>query len=66
MLFLLIAVQNDTISVSNIKVKIDNNKQNIKCLSCGDRDETVNNLTNEYSKLAQSDFKSRKSNYARD
>ena len=35
------------------KAKIDNTQQ---CRLCGDRDETVNNVISEYSKLAQKEY----------
>ena len=54
--FLLIAAQNNT---NWIKVKIDNTRQNRKCRLCGDRDEAVNYMINECSKLAQKEYKIR-------
>ena len=41
------------------KVKIDNTRQNRKCRLCGDRDEAVNYMINECSKLAQKEYKIR-------
>ena len=34
-------------------------QQNSKCMLCGDRDETINHIIFEYSKLAQKDYKIR-------
>ena len=36
-----------------------NTQPNCKCRLCGDRDETVNHLINEYKKLAQKELKTR-------
>ena len=41
------------------KVKIDNTKQNSRCRLCRDRDETVNHIISECSKLTQKEYKSR-------
>ena len=35
------------------KARIDKTQQNSKCRLCGDRDETINHIINEYTKLAQ-------------
>ena len=32
---------------------------NIRCRLCGDRDETINHLISEYSKLAQREYKTK-------
>ena len=34
-------------------------QQNSKCRLCGDRDETINHIINECSKLAQKEYKAR-------
>ena len=34
-------------------------QQNRKCTLCSDRDETINQITSELSKLAQKDYKTR-------
>ena len=39
---LLIATCNNAIRTNNIKAKSDNMQQNSKCMLCGDKDETVN------------------------
>ena len=50
---LLIAAQNNVIRTNHIKTRIDKTQQNSKCRLCGDRDETINHIIREYSKLAQ-------------
>ena len=42
-----------------IKARIDKMQQNSKCRLYGDRDETINCIINECSKLAQKEYKSR-------
>ena len=37
----------------------NNNNNNSKCMQCGDRDETINHIISECSKLAQKEYKSR-------
>ena len=49
---LLIAVQDNAIRTNHIKARIDETQQNSKCRLCGDRDETINHIISEYSKLA--------------
>ena len=39
--------------------KENDSQQNSKCRSCADRDETVNNIINECSKLAQKEYKNK-------
>ena len=56
---LLIAAQNDAIRTNHIKVRIDKTQQNGKCRLYGDRDETINHIINECSKLAQKQYKTR-------
>ena len=56
---LLIAAQNNTIRTNHIKVRIDKTQQNTKCRLCGDRDETINHIISECSKLAQKEYKAR-------
>ena len=41
------------------KKRIDKTKQNSKCRLCGDRNETINHIISEYSKLAQKEYKAR-------
>ena len=54
-----IAEQNSSIKTNNIKAKIDNEQQSSKCRLCGDRDETIDQMTRECGKLAQKVCKSR-------
>ena len=54
-----IAVQNNTIRTNHIKVRIDKTQENCKCRLCGERNETINHLINECSKLAQKEKKTR-------
>ena len=50
---LLIAAQNNAIRTNYIKAKIDNTQQNNKCKLRGERDETVNHIIIDCSKLVQ-------------
>ena len=50
---LLISAQNNVIRTYNVKAKIDKAQQNIRCRLCGDRDETINLIISECSKIAQ-------------
>ena len=56
---LLIAAQDNAIRTNNIKARIDKTQQNSKCRLCGDRDETINHIISECSKLAQKEYKAR-------
>ena len=56
---LLIAAQNKAIRTNHIKARIDKTQQNSKCRLCGDRDETINHIISECSKLAQKEYKTR-------
>ena len=56
---LLIAAQDNAIRTNHIKVRIDKTQQNSKCRLCGDRDETINHIMSECSKLAQKEYKAR-------
>ena len=49
---LLIAAQDNAVRSNHIKTRIDKTQQNSKCRLCGDRDETINNIISECSKLA--------------
>ena len=49
--FLLIAAQKNIIRTNYVKAKIDKWQQNKRCSLCGDKDETVNHIS-ERSKLA--------------
>ena len=56
---LLIAAQDNAIKTNHIKARIDKTQQNSKCRLCGDRDETINHIISECSKLAQKEYKAR-------
>ena len=56
---LLIATQNNAIRTNHIKARIDKTKLNSKCRLCDDRDETINHIISECSKLAQKEYKTR-------
>ena len=49
---LLIAVHDNAVRTNRIKARIDKTQQNSKCRLCGDRDETINQIISECSKLA--------------
>ena len=55
---LLIAAQNNAVRTNHIKARIDKTRQNSKCRLYGDRDETINHIS-ECSKLGQKDFMTR-------
>ena len=56
---LLIAAQDSAIRINHIKARIDKTQQNSKCRLRGDRDETINHIISECSKLAQREYKAR-------
>ena len=56
---LLMAAQNSAIRTNHIKARIDKTQQNSKSRLCGDRDETINHIISECSKLAQKEYKAR-------
>ena len=56
---LLIAAQDNAIRTNHIKVRIDKTQQNSKCKLCGDRDETINHIISECSKLALKEYNAR-------
>ena len=56
---LLIEAQNNAIRTNPIKARIDKTQQNSKCRLCGDRDDTINHIISECSKLAQKEYKTR-------
>ena len=53
------AAQNSTIRTNHIKAMTDKTQKNSKCRLCGDRDETINHIISECSKLAQKEYKAR-------
>ena len=56
---LLIAAQNNAIRTNHIKARINKTQKNGKCRLCGDRDETINYIITECSKLAKKENKPR-------
>ena len=56
---LIIAAQDNAIRTNHIKARIDKTQQNSKCGLCGDRDETINHIISECSKLARKEYKAR-------
>ena len=56
---LLKAAQDDAVRTNHTKARIDKTKQNSKWRLCGDRDENINHVISEYSKLAQNEYKTR-------
>ena len=54
-----IAVQKNALRANYIEAKIDKMQQNSKCRLCSDRDETINHIISERSKLAQKEYKAR-------
>ena len=56
---LLIAAQDNAIRTNHIKARIGKTQQNSKCRQCGDRNETINHIISECSKLAQKEYKTR-------
>ena len=56
------AAQNNAISrqrTNHIKARIDKTQHNSRCRLCGDRNETINHIISECSKLAQQEYKNR-------
>ena len=56
---LLMSAQNNVIRTNHIKVRIDKTQQNSKCRLFGDRDETINHIISEYSKLVLKEYNDR-------
>ena len=56
---LLMAAQNSAIRPNHIKARIDKTQQTSKCRLSSDRDETINHIISECSKLAQKEYKAR-------
>ena len=56
---LLIAAQNNAIRTNHIKARIDKTQLNSRCRLRGERDETINYIISECSKLAQKEYKTR-------
>ena len=53
------AAQDNTVRTNHIKARIDKTQQNNKRRLWGDRDETINHIISECSKLAQKEYKTR-------
>ena len=56
---LLIAAQDNAIRTNHIKARIDKTQQSSKCRRCSDRDETINHIISDCSKLAQKEYEAR-------
>ena len=52
----LIAAQNNAVRTNHSKTRIDKTHQNDECRLCSDRDETINHIISECSKLAQKEY----------
>ena len=62
---LLIAAQNNAVRTNHIKARIDKTQQNSRCSLCSDRDETINHIISECSKLAQKNIRLGTTGWAR-
>ena len=51
--FLPIAKQNNAIRTNNVKARIFKKKQNSRFSLCGEKDETINHIISDSSKLEQ-------------
>ena len=51
--------QNNVMRTNRIKARIFKTQQNSKCRLCSDRDETINHIISECSKLALKEYKAR-------
>ena len=60
---LLIIAQNNAIRTNHIKARIDKTQQNSRCSLYGEREETINHIS-ECSKLAQKEYKTRHDRWA--
>ena len=56
---LIIPAQDNAIRKNYTKAKIDKTQLNSKCRIRGEKDETVNHIISEYSKLARTEYKTR-------
>ena len=54
-----ITAQNNAIRTNHIKTRIDKMQQNSRCWLGGERDETINHIIRECSKLAKKEYKTR-------
>ena len=48
---------NNAIRTNYLNAGIDKAQQNSRCRLCSDRDETINHIISEYSRLAQREYK---------
>ena len=55
----LIITQSNVIKTKHIKTRIDKTQQNSRWRLCGEREETINRIISECSKLAQKEYKTR-------
>ena len=53
---LLTAAQDNAVRTNYVIAKIDKLQQNSRCRLCSDRDETINDIINECSKLIQKEY----------
>ena len=53
------AAKNNAIRTNHIQARLDKAQQNSKCRLCSDRDETINHIISECSKLARKEYKAR-------
>ena len=51
--------KNQSYQSENRKARIEKTQQNSKCWLCDDRDETINHIISECSKLARKEYKTR-------
>ena len=58
-IIIIIIIQDNAVRINHIKARIDKTQQNSKCRLRGDRDETINYILSECSKLEQSEYKAR-------
>ena len=58
-IIIIMAAQNNAIRTNHFKARIDKTQQNGKCRLCGDRDETINHIISECTKLTQKEYKTR-------
>ena len=56
---LLLASQNNAVRTNYVKAKIDKTQQNSKMILRGNREEAINRIISECSKLAQKEYKTR-------
>ena len=57
--YLLIPAQDNAVRTNHIKARIDKIQQHSKCRLCDNRDETINHIISECSKLTQNEYKAR-------